>query len=323
MAILLISLQKIKILFVAVFCVAICSLIYFRQGDWIKLDGNRVRAPPQLSPYRIFISEAHKFPKNFNIFETCPKIKKFCEVSTDFFIILTRFSRCLSFDENVSVSIHWIMSYKVGSEVYFPRGFFHQENSNLTLDNIWSKKDAKKSILFLKGCGEEPQEKYVEFLGKMGLKIDHVDACHVNSNINYDEFGEYMLIFALESSQCVSFITEKVFDIMSKAKAVPIVPKSTVFAGHQTPKSSYISIEEGGFKQNIELAIWNKTEYLKYHEWRRTMRLLPKWNEFTGFCSLCNKLIENQRKPLWNYYNIYDLKKFFTSFPCEKDVYKS
>lgn len=120
---------------------------------------------------------------------------------------------------------------------------------------------------------------------------------------------DYKFYLAFENSNCVDYITEKLFENALQNGVLPIVmgarPKDYK---NYAPNHSYIHVEE--FASPRELAEYlyelnsNDDLYNSYFQWRGTGHV--EWTPKKYFCDLCAMLHDNSTMSMATWYADYD-----------------
>ncbi|CAH1799548.1 unnamed protein product, partial [Owenia fusiformis] len=179
---------------------------------------------------------------------------------------------------------NWSMTYRLDSDVPIPYGWTEKREKPIKIKQNFANYHANDTALasaVISHCSYtlnnrisyvKELEKYVslDFYGYCGNKKcpgqQYVTPC--------GEIKKHKFFLAFENSNCMEYITEKLWLLSYDQKVIPIVmgaPKSDYIA--QAPPNSFIHVDD--FKSPKALAEYitmldkNNTAYNEYFQWRR------------------------------------------------------
>ncbi|CAI5443011.1 unnamed protein product [Caenorhabditis angaria] len=238
--------------------------------------------------------------------------------------------------------INWTMTYRTDADIWAPYGHIEKKSDSSTekrlteiflrkkiyniffslemdLEAIWSSKTLKKTTFLVSNCfARNRRMEIVKNMKNNGMEIDIWGSCGspppkcngVNKqgdNCVVELIRPYLFYISIENSNCKDYVTEKFWQSLGERMVVPIVLTRKYYRDLGVPDSAYISVDD--FSNISELVAHikelseNKELYLKYHEWRKTWRIVIG-EGFSGFCRLCDKLQNAPEKwPEKNYGN--------------------
>ncbi|CAG7721288.1 unnamed protein product [Allacma fusca] len=195
------------------------------------------------------------------------------------------------------------ISYRLDSDIYapysrlLPRSL--EEINNYARVSETIKKKTKMAAWIVSHCVTKSKREDLVAQLKKYFPIDVYGycgdlECPGNRQIScYKEIGHtYKFYLSFENSLCEDYVTEKFFNALN-AGMVPVVYGGANYL-HHAPEGSYISVNS--FNSTQDLATYllmldkNQTEYLKYFEWKKWLKvdeisMLPR-----AWCTLCERL---------------------------------
>ncbi|XP_064597457.1 alpha-(1,3)-fucosyltransferase 4-like [Liolophura sinensis] len=225
---------------------------------------------------------------------------------------------------------NWTMTYRTVSEVHIPYGWTTPRETRVPIPSSIGNRSGV-AVTVMSNCKSLVHndrlnyvlelQKYcgVEIYGRCGNKI-----CGRYEKglpmTNCQEVEKFLFYLAFENSDCKEYITEKLFSHGFSMGAVPVVmgaPKADYIA--ITPPNSFIHVEDfTGPKQLGEYLTFlskNKTEYMKYHQWRRdyiTSYRIQYVDDEPVWQALCRALKLDTGEPK----RYTDLAQFWTTENC-------
>nr|XP_054768543.1 4-galactosyl-N-acetylglucosaminide 3-alpha-L-fucosyltransferase FUT6-like [Lytechinus pictus] len=202
------------------------------------------------------------------------------------------------------------MTYRSGSDIYNPYGFFVR-------DRPCGVKNLKKSELMMwmasrcKPLGWE-RAKFVQSL-KQHLNVHTYGRCGTLECPKNDQdsclskMRKYKFYLSLENSECAEYITEKMWRNAFDNGMIPVVfgARKEDYVRFAPPNSfihlnDFSTMEE--FVEYINLLDRNETLYNKYFEWRKLGRVhygagRKSTMQPSGLCTLTKKLVEIGKDP--------------------------
>ena len=197
-------------------------------------------------------------------------------------------------------------SYHHKADVRTPYGYCHESNSSETLKKNYAR--GKKGLVswFVSHCDTHNKRKefVIELkkhiivhvygkckdkkLGSRGKQCESNKENYRNCDDARDTMNSHKFYLAFENSNCVDYITEKVYKILEPhMTTVPIIMNGVDNLQNILPPKSYIDVND--FSSAEELAEYllrldrNDDLYNEYFAWRSTYRCILNWIP----CSFC------------------------------------
>ena len=210
-----------------------------------------------------------------------------------------------------SGNVNVFMSYDHRSDIFLPYGMFRHheleqaafdarfgERSNLAVGVI-SNCEAKDRLRIVH---ELRQHFTVNIFGDGGCSnVEHHPACGGwNNGACFPELAKtYKFYVAIENTDCVDYITEKVWRNALRAGMVPIVyGKRTNYAAHMVP-GSYINCADydsiAACAKHIQYVGDSESAYNSYHAWRVAYEVVEPLETEDPLQLLCEFTIKNNR----------------------------
>ena len=197
-------------------------------------------------------------------------------------------------------------SYHHKSDVRTPYGYCHELNPSETLESNYARGKTGLVSWFVSHCNTQNKRK--EFviklkkhikvhvyggcknkeLGSRGKQCETNKANKRNCDDARDTMNSHKFYLAFENTNCVDYITEKVYKILEpRMTTVPIIMSGVDNLQEVLPPKSYIDVND--FSSAKELAEYllrldrNDDLYNEYFAWRSTYRCILNWIP----CSFC------------------------------------
>ena len=227
-------------------------------------------------------------------------------------------------------------SYHHKADVRTRYGYCHELNHSETLENNYTR--GKKGLVswFVSNCDTQNKRKEFVIELKKHIKVHVYGGCtdeqleslgtqcaenkaptrHCNKARNTMNSHKFYLAF--ESTNCVDYITEKVYKILEQHMAtVPIIMSGVDNLQNLLPPKSYIDVND--FSSAKELAEYllrldkNDDLYNEYFAWRSSYRCILNWIP----CSFCEAFhgVHGRQNTLFT-----DTRAIFGKENCEKPV---
>lgn len=220
---------------------------------------------------------------------------------------------------NYNGLFNWSMTYRMDSDVPVPYGRTVQITGDpeefLAEDLLREKK--KLVAIMGSNCGKSINNRweYVKKLKELlGDKLDIYGKC-VNGNTrscpghftkDCPSLGAYKFYLAFENSNCEGYLTEKPFWHGYQKHSIPVIMGATRNNCRKLlPPNSFIHVDD--FANPTTLADYlvyldnAHTEYLNFHAWRGTFKVLNEHGYFQStsyhYCRLCEALNYNDPSP--------------------------
>lgn len=206
---------------------------------------------------------------------------------------------------------NWTLTYRRDSDIHFPYRMFFKNDTKYEIPKGFNK--TKTAMWLVSNCmtvGTKRRAAYarelknyvdVDIYGKCGsMQCENTDICR---KILEDNYYFYL---AFENTQCLDYVTEKMYDTM-KYNVIPIVLGNSNY-NYIAPRHSVIDTKK--FKSPKQLAGYlkqlmsNFSEYVKYFEWKKKYYVDDGWEY--ALCQLCEML----HRPL-EYFSYNNIKDWF------------
>lgn len=203
---------------------------------------------------------------------------------------------------------NWTMTYRRASDVYIPYGWTKlREKPGPIPSSIGSRSRLVAAVVSNCQSVHNGRYRYIKQLNTT-IPVDGFGRCFhkpcrglkLYFSRTCPQVEDYLFYLAFENSNCREYISEKPFSHGFASGAVPVVmgaPKADYEA--ITPPNSFIHVDD--FKSHEELGKYllflsrNKTDYMKYHEWRKRYKTSYRHQYIEGkpvweaLCAALNK----------------------------------
>lgn len=213
-------------------------------------------------------------------------------------------------DSKVLVHFYnWTLTYWRKSDIYFPYGYFIEEETNYTIPDVNYLKNKTKSVAwFVSNCkSKSNREAYVKELQKY-IDVDIYGKCGTKTCSRSTEQKcyemlerDYWFYLSFENSFCEDYVTEKLYHLI-KYNIVPVVRG---LGNYEELAPPFSVINTADYESPKDLANYlfnlknNSVEYLKYFQWKKNYTIAT-WSFTRTMCELCLKLHEDTEVKTYN-----------------------
>ncbi|KAF0986296.1 hypothetical protein HZS_1281 [Henneguya salminicola] len=199
---------------------------------------------------------------------------------------------------------HWVSSFYHTSFFRIPFGYYQDARNKKKIDSkvqegFLYRKSAALAIVSNCNSANSIRDKYIAELSK-NFPVDLFGKCY-NNYIDKREraikLNEYKFYLSFENVHCDEYITEKYWDTVQYGTIPIILGTEKYLKG--ILKNSYINVFD--FQSPKQLSEYlnfvssNKTEYFKYHLWRK---YYSAYNYIPDSCKLLNKITKSLKSKM-------------------------
>ena len=176
----------------------------------------------------------------------------------------------------------------------------HEQSVNFNFEQMIKNK-TELVLWYVSNCRAKYRLKYAQALELLGIKIDifgacgKKDPCERKSDCVISMFQKYKFYLAFENSNCMDYITEKVWKSLIFGM-VPIISGTSIEScQYHLPPHSFLHINN--FSTPMILAEYihflrnNDKAYFKYHEWRKDYTVFSPFSFQPNVCPICRNML--------------------------------